>query len=341
MGKHYTIDISSMNSTLLEQKLEEYPHYNYPSTSRIHPLKAFPKGFFVKREDELGFGISGNKFRKYRTLLPYLVQNGYREIIVLGGAFSNHILSITQLLIENGLTPTLFLKAPKPSEDIGNFLFLKMLIPISSIHWVSKNNWDKVTQLAQDYAKTKAYSFVIPEGATVFPSFVGSLTLPLDIIRNELESNIMFDHIFMDVGTGYSASGLLLGLSILERKISCHLLHLAETEKAFVNQLTHLHADCEKWLGKKIVFPSFTSYLPTIAPSFGSTNKTVFDFIITTAREEGFFLDPIYSAKLFYEIRKIQTLKGNVLVIHSGGALTLAGFQKQLSNYANDRPNFL
>ena len=323
-----------MNSTLLQQKLEEYPHYNYPSTSRIQPLRSFPRGFFVKREDELSFGISGSKFRKYRTLLPYLVQNGYQEIVVIGGGFSNHILSITQLLIENGLTPILFLKGPKPSHTIGNFLFLNTLLPSSSIHWITRNEWPQVREIAADFAKTKSRSFVIPEGATLFPSFVGTLTLPLDIIRNEIESGITFDNIWMDVGTGYSASGLLLGLSALKRNISCHLLHLAETEVAFLKQLTELHGECEKWLQEKIIFPTFTSYFPAISPSFGSTNKTVFDFIIKIAREEGFFLDPIYSAKLFYEINKLDSLEGNTLVIHSGGALTLSGFQKQLSNYA-------
>ncbi len=320
----------------LEKKLSEYPSYNYPVSSRIHPLNQFPKGFFVKREDELGFGISGCKFRKYRTLFPYLQQQGYKEIVVVGSAFSNHVLSITQLIIENGLQPTLFVKGPKPTLFKGNFLFLETLLPQSSFHWISKEEWPQLSSYIDLYMSSRESIYVIPEGAALFPAFIGALTLPLDIIRNEQEMGISFHHIYMEVGTGYSACALLLGLAFLKKKSICHLLHVADTEKAFTHRLQYLHGEFSKWLEMDAPFPEHVeSMFPTLAPSFGSTNKKVFQFIAQTAREEGFFLDPIYSAKLFYEVRRQYqdtTLPDgeNALIIHSGGALTLAGFQEQL-----------
>lgn len=308
-----------MSADFLQKLLDEEPHENYPAESRVHPLNSFPN-CFVKRDDELGFSISGTKFRKYRMLLPHL--RGNAEVNVVGGPFSNHVLAITQLLIENGIRPKLYLKGPPPSQMAGNYLYLQMLVNPSEICWIPKSEWPP--QLPEQAT--------LPEGAALFPAFLGALTLPLDILRNEREMGIAFDHIFLDAGTGYSAAALLLGLAFLEKKTDVHLLLLAGTEESFCKELRKLHAEFEQWLGKECPYPnSFTCTTPTIAPSFGSTNAALFDFLTHIARTEGFFLDPIYSGKLFYHAHKqIPSLNGNILIVHSGGALTLSGFGNQL-----------
>ncbi len=321
----------------LKNRLDKEPHEDYPSTSPIHGLGSFSNArlkCFVKREDELGFSISGTKFRKYRTLIPFLKERCCEEVVIIGGAFSNHVLSITQLLIENGIRPTLFLKGPRPLIKGGNFLFLQMLVSDSSIHWISKAEWPEALHRASEYARDKINTVVLPEGAAVFLAFLGGLTLPLDILRNEEDLKVEFDHLFLEVGTGWSAAALLLGLAYVKRTIFCHLLLLANTEKNFRSQLELIHADFELWLGEKCPFPThFSCESSSLAPSFGSTNTELFRFLIQTARSEGLFLDPIYSGKLFFHAKKkfeANALSGNALVIHSGGALTLAGFQDRL-----------
>lgn len=313
---------------LLQKRLDEEPHEDYPVASRIHALNTFPR-CFVKRDDELGFSISGSKFRKYRTLIPYL--RGSEEVAVIGGAFSNHVLAITQLLIENGIKFRLFLKGQHPEKFCGNFLFLQMLRP--AIEWVAKIDWHKIDEIAASYGCTN----ILPEGAAIFPAFLGALTLPLDIVRNEQEAGLTFNHLFFEVGTGYSAAALLLGFAYLGKDVHCHLLLMAGTEEEFRARLKALHAEFELWLGDRCPFPArFTCETSSIAPSFGSTNRALFDFIRKTAREEGLFLDPIYSGKLFYHAKqKIGVLLGNILLIHSGGALTLAGFQDHLNEEVN------
>ena len=324
---------------LIQNKLSKIPQNNYPVNSRIHPLSSFSNSSeicpYIKRDDELGFGISGIKFRKYRTLIPFLLQEGCIEAIVIGGAFSNHVLSITQLLLENGIKPTLFLKGPAPLQKKGNFLFLQMLVPNNSIHWVPKDNWSEIDHLVAAYASSKEKVIIIPEGAPFFQGFLGALTLPLDIIRNESEMGLSFDHLFLDVGTGFSAAALLLAFAFLQKSTTCHCLLIAGTEDDFLKQLKRLHGEFEKWLGVNFPFPTqFNCLGSPIAPSFGSTNRELFDFIIQTSRKEGFFLDPIYSGKVFHRAKQMMDsnqIQGNVLLIHSGGALTLAGFQENIA----------
>jgi 1-aminocyclopropane-1-carboxylate deaminase/D-cysteine desulfhydrase-like pyridoxal-dependent ACC family enzyme len=199
------------------------------------------------------------------------------------------------------------------------------------MHWIPKEEWGQIETITQDFAKKLERAFILPEGAPLFECFLGALSLTLDILRNEETLGVTFQHICMEVGMGYSAAALLLGLSFLERPTRVHLLHVAEEEAAFLKRLKSLHAAFESWLGCPVPFPSNYSALPKLlAPSFGATNAHLFAFIKETARSEGLFLDPVYSAKLFYSVKEARISGGPALLIHSGGALSLSGFQKSL-----------
>src|ERR1700761_5279772 len=93
----------------LRDHLAMFPHALYATHSRVHSLRSFlfsGTTCYVKRDDELGFGVSGSKIRKYCSLIPFFLNQGIQEVVVIGNAYSNHVLSLVQLLIENQLSPT-------------------------------------------------------------------------------------------------------------------------------------------------------------------------------------------------------------------------------------------
>ena len=314
----------------------------YPSHSRIHPLKTFGDSqtpCYVKREDELGFGISGSKIRKYSSLIHLLQKNGIKEAILIGGPYSNNIVGLTQLMIENSIQPTLFLHGDSGTKKIGNFLLTSLMVSNDSIHWISRDEWTNVQEKAALYAEKKSkQTIVIPEGANMAEALPGALTLPLDIIKNEHQSNIEFDHIFIDSGTGMMACVIALAFAWLKKTTKIHVVLMAEGESEFMKTLSTLQAQFESLLGIQIKWPcvieNLKLYRPSVGSSFGSTNKIIFEEIRHIARTEGFLTDPVYSVKLFFTARNIiasEAIKGNCLLIHSGGGLTLMGFQEQLS----------
>ena len=125
----------------LQTFIDAFPQANYPFHSRVHRLASFDSQSvkcYVKRDDELGFGISGSKIRKYRSLIPWLKQEKIHEVVLIGSASSNHVLSLCQLLIENRLKPTLFLRGDPSYSKKGNCIFSSLFVPSSSIHWISK-----------------------------------------------------------------------------------------------------------------------------------------------------------------------------------------------------------
>lgn len=310
----------------------------YPYHSRVHPLKTFGQNCFVKRDDELGFGISGSKVRKYLSLIPYLLKNHVQEAIVIGGANSNNVLGLVQLLIENSIQPTLFLLGAEPSPPQGNYLLTSLFIPQESIQWIEHGDWKDVEPLAQQYADNQPHqTMIVPEGAFMTEALPGALTLALDILQNEENLGLQFDHIFLDAGTGLTAITTVLAFTALEKPITTHVVLMAEDEKSFLEKLLRFKIFFEGLTGTKIEKHEITKriklHVPFTAKSFGSTNQQIFQEIHRIAVEEGFLTDPVYTAKLFLTFRHVLSegqIKGNSLVVHSGGGLSLMGFQEQL-----------
>jgi 1-aminocyclopropane-1-carboxylate deaminase/D-cysteine desulfhydrase-like pyridoxal-dependent ACC family enzyme len=156
------------------------------------------------------------------------------------------------------------------------------------------------------------------------------MTLAEDILRNEKENGITFDHIFIDSGTGMSAIGLLAGLAqagVCDKSI--HITLIAGSENEFWQRWDSITSSLEikKYEGN-IIF-----HEPAIAPSFGSITAAVLNEVRSIAQMEGILAEPVYTAKHFCTARKVietETITGNVLIINSGGALGLSGFMDKL-----------
>lgn len=291
--------------------------------SRIHLLKSLSTiscQVYLKREDELSFGVSGFKLRKYESLIPYLCQNNIKLAAVIGGSHSNNVLGLSQRLLENNIKPWLFLRGEGQALLQGNYLLTRLLVNEKDIIWVNRKAWDKVEIIASDFLKNQADSMVIPEGAVIKPAFEGAKTLAADIIAHDID----FKHIFIDSGTGLSACAMLKGFQEQEYYPFVHIVNIAGNKTSFLKL-------CQDFNIKP--YPNLEFYSPITAKSYGAVNQTLFQWIKTFAQTEGVLTDAIYSAKAimtFENIIKNKELKGDILCIHSGGALSLLGFQENL-----------
>lgn len=302
--------------------------------SRIHRLRWFGRSdIWVKRDDELSFGVSGTKLRKHASIIPALKQQGIEEVVVIGGSHSNNVLSAAQTLTENNIKITPFLLGP-PSQKLGNSKLFSLFVDDSEIHWISRSQWDNCEEFVNSYVEERKVRgvkiFVLPEGAHHPLALPGSLSILVDILCNERESGVRFDHIFIDAGTGMVAQSLLTGAAALERKTLFHVVILAGSFEEFQSGLFRVMQYTEEFLGVSLCsLPEYFMYYPATARSFGSTNKTIFSEIKRIAREDGILTDPVYSSKLFITAKQTildQRLDGNILLIHSGGGLALTGF---------------
>jgi len=308
----------------LRELLQKDLHSSYRLSSRAHKMQKIPG--YVKRDDELGFGVSGSKLRKYASLIPLL--KGKKAGLV-GSARSNHILSLIQLLKQEGIEYGVFLEKPKTDLQAGNFFFTSLLLSPEEIFWVDKAPSKLTPEVIRHFEEIANDTFFwVPPGANMKECLPGSLSLSLDILENERELGVSFEEIFVDAGTGATASALILGLAYLKKHVPVTVVLTAGTEETFLEELNLFKEAAEEYLGESLFLSDYRPVFPTTAKSFGCSNRKVFETIAKVAREEGMFLDPIYTAKLY--LRFAENPGEKALWIHSGGALSLTGFQKQI-----------
>ena len=126
------------------------------------------------------------------------------------------------------------------------------------------------------------------------------------------------------------AQSLLAGAAVLDMKALVHVVVLAGSYEEFQSGLTRVIQYAREFLGVPLSsLPDYRKYYPATARSFGSANKTTFRKYSVLHERMASSRDPVYSAKLFLTARQAirdQALKGNILLVHSGGGLTLTGF---------------
>lgn len=321
----------------LKACIADQTHEHYPAHSRVHKLRMAERygvDCYVKREDELGCVISGSKNRKYRSLVANLKKAGCQKAALIGSHYSNHILGLSSLLIENQIAPELFLLKASDKPPVGNAFFTQLLVEESHIHFIDRASWLQVHQIASEWQRNERNAVVIEEGGSVSDCLPGLITLAIDIQENEKALGNSFKHLLVDAGSGVTAVSLLACLGYLKKQVHVHVLLAAGTPAAFTEKLEEARSALEAIVGEPIVhLPPFTIYNPASAKSFGATSSAIFKKIGYVARTEGFFLDPIYSVKLYELLEKLleeRLLSSPVLFIHSGGLFTLSGFQDKL-----------
>ena len=163
----------------------------------------------------------------------------------------------------------------------------------------------------------------------------------MDIVRNESSIGKVFDHLFIDAGTGMSAMGLLLAHAYMGHPSQIHIVLMADSEESFLDRLEDYKKAWSTLIGSDIEIGQLpTFYRPETGKSFGSVNRSVLNGISEIAKKEGLLLDPVYNAKLFaktYQILQDTALKGNVCLVHSGGGTGLMGFAESFDKKSSTR----
>jgi 1-aminocyclopropane-1-carboxylate deaminase/D-cysteine desulfhydrase-like pyridoxal-dependent ACC family enzyme len=315
---------------ILQNLIDTHIDSSFILHSRVHKMPKSP--LYIKRDDELG--IMGSKIRKYASILPFL-QKKKTCVALVGSAYSNHILSFIQLLKQSSISYKLFLEKPHSKKIEGNFFYLSLLTLKEEIIWLDHLPSNLSIEWKKDQEdKIGMPLFFIPLGGCMKEGLIGGLTLPLDLLSNERALNTQFDHIFIDVGTGLTAAAFLLGWRFLEKTTPITFVLMAGTIEEFQRTLNFFYNDLQDFCQHEIAdLGEYECIFPITSKSFGSCNKTIIKTIQKVATEEGIFLDPLYSSKLYItalEKQKDLISKDKILWIHSGGVLSLSGFQEIL-----------
>ncbi len=299
------------------------------------------KSIFIKRDDQTGTEISGNKIRKLEYALKMVIDKGYDTVITTGGVQSNHCRATAAAAAMLGIKSVLLLRINEEAEIEGNFL-LDMLFGAEIIYCTpdeyrySRN--EIMESIAQEKGKRGEKCFVIPEGASFGIGSLGYFEAMQEIVNQEKEMGISFDTIVVATGSGGTYSGLYLANKYYNLGKRVVGFAVCDDKDYFTDKINEVNIEALEFLDKKLdiskddieINDSYTGL------GYAISSSEELDFIRYFASKEGLVLDPVYTVKAMYglynEIKSGNFKESeNILFIHTGGLFGLFAKKDQFN----------
>lgn len=293
---------------------------------------------WMKRDDCSGVAMGGNKTRKLEFILADARARGATSLVTVGPITSNHLMMTATAARRAGFDMHCVIGAHPPAAGSpawsGNLLLLDYLG--ASLYFCPMNfekpdpeDGRRIDELcAQVTAETGGY--FIPGGGTMPQAEPGYMSCVGEVARQR-GSRFEFDDVVLPFGTGSTTTGVLLGMALGGFTARVHPIAI-ETRYA-VEDVFRLKPPAQLFEESVAHFrlPLSAADLPAApivygfadegygVPSAGSDRA-----IRLMASVEGYFLDPVYTAKAFHGLVEMvadgRIPKGaRVLFIHTGG----------------------
>jgi D-cysteine desulfhydrase family pyridoxal phosphate-dependent enzyme len=288
---------------------------------------------FIKRDDQTGLAMGGNKTRKLELLVAEAQANGARTLITAGAIQSNHCRQTVAAAARFGFECTLVLypptaqdAIPEPGEPASGNLLLDRLFG-AQIVWTQRAAREQTLkdtfQAAWDAGKRP---YLIPYGGSN-PTGAAAYALAMQEFMSQGQA---VDWIVFPSSSGGTQAGLALGARLAG--FSGKVLGISVDEAADVLQkrvagLANAAADL---LGEKQAFQveDILVNADYLGGGYGVMGPLERDAIHQFAQSEGILLDPVYTGRaaggMIDLIRKGFFRRGErVLFWHTGGAPAL------------------
>jgi D-cysteine desulfhydrase family pyridoxal phosphate-dependent enzyme len=263
---------------------------------------------FLKRDDQLGPLLGGNKTRKLEYLIADAIRSGARRVATSGGSQSNHARLTAAAATLNGLEPHLFFMEEPPPQAVGNLL-LDQLID-AEIHYISSGprshgacTFDELDAFLRDTVTEKIGDhYYIPIGGSNWLGSLGYARAAVEIDRQAREAGISRAWLIVAAGSGGTMAGLWAGLTLLKSEIRLLAIDVGKLWTDFPEHVARLATAIAQNLGLPHTFDQ--QEVPLIegryvGERYGVPTAEGQEAIRLLARSEGVLLDPTYTGKAF------------------------------------------
>lgn len=291
---------------------------------RLSELLDGPR-LFVKRDDQTGLGMGGNKTRKLEFVLAQALAEGAKTLISVGGIQSNHCRQTAALAARYGLACKLVLSGSEPQLPNGNLLLDHLFG--AEITWTERSRRDETLQEVFQQSQAQGeHPFLIPLGAS---TPVGALGY-VEAMRELKAQGNGFDWIIVASSSAGTQAGMVLGAALtgFSRKVlGISIDHSVEELQAAVAELANGAANL---LGEPVSFRPADVLVNAdyLGAGYAIAGQPEVEAIQLFAHTEGLLLDPVYTGRaaagMIDLIRKGFFKKSDkVLFWHTGGAAAL------------------
>ncbi len=286
----------------------------------------------VKRDDQTGLAMGGNKTRKLEFALAEAQAHGARALITTGAAQSNHCRQTAAIAARVGLDCILVLNGDASAAPSGNLLLDRLFG--AEIVWTETREEREVV-LQQTFQKawdSGRRPYLLPLGAS---NAVGALGYAF-AFEELMGQSVNPDWIVFASSSGGTQAGLVLGARRAGWQGKILGISVDEPETKLQTMVAEIATEASERFGERMVFkPSeILVNCDYIGAGYGIMAEPEIEAIRLFASTEGLLVDPVYTGRaaagMIDLIRKGFFKKDETLLFwHTGG--TPALFANQYS----------
>jgi D-cysteine desulfhydrase family pyridoxal phosphate-dependent enzyme len=255
---------------------------------------------WLKRDDQTGLAIGGNKTRKLEFLVADALAQGCDTLITTGAIQSNHCRQTAAAAAKAGLACELVLGGQPPSQPEGNYL-LDLLFGAKAHFTARENRLNRLRELADELCAAGRRPYFITYGGSD-PVGACGYAAALEELREQTTAlGIEPDLIVIPSSSGGTQAGLAAGARALGWDAPILGISIDESEAELQGMVAELASQTAGRLGKPHTFAP--EEIRVSADYLGGGYGVVGDLeraaVSLMARTEGVLLDPVYTGRAF------------------------------------------
>ena len=295
----------------------------------------------IKRDDQTGLALGGNKARKLEFLVGQALEQGAGTLVTAGAAQSNHCRQTAAAAAKAGLKCELILNGDKPDLPQGNLLLDRLLG--AKEHWIKRSEREsKLREVSEQLRAQGGKPYVIPVGGSNAVGATGYVVAMIELMEQLRATKQHIDHIVFGSSSGGTQAGVVVGARVAG--FTGQLLGVSIDKgdlelESYEEEVAKIANECAEYIGLKAQFDwqNIKIVYGYLGAGYGVVGDLEREAIGLMARLEGIILDPVYAGRAFGGlvelIRKGAFKKGEtVLFWHTGGAPALFAYAKDLAN---------
>jgi 1-aminocyclopropane-1-carboxylate deaminase/D-cysteine desulfhydrase-like pyridoxal-dependent ACC family enzyme len=300
-----------------------------------------PGRLWVKRDDQTGLAMGGNKARKLEFVLHAALLEGADTLVVGGGAQSNAVRATAAAAAKAGLSCVAIVGGPEPAVLQGNLLLDRWLG--ADIEWLEAYDFARVeaaiAACVERLARAGRRPYRVPIGVSTPLGARGYALCAQELQQQASDASLLV----VAAGSGGTQAGLLAGFAQLadqgHRTPAVWGVDVG-ARPGVAAAIDALAAQCAAEIGAPR--PALAHVLgDQIGAGYGAPTAAMAKALQLAARLEGLLLDPVYSGKALAGLIAANAAgqlpaSGRIIFLHTGG--TPALFDGRFAGLAGDAP---
>ncbi len=323
---------------------------NLPRISLAHlptPVEELPRlsrelggpRLWIKRDDQTGLAMGGNKTRKLEFLMADALAQGADVVVTAGAAQSNHCRQTAAAAARLGLACTLVLGGKPPHLPSGNLLFDHLLG--AEIRWTGPwRRGEKLEETVEELRAAGHRPYLIPYGGSNAVGATGYAAAMLELSEQLAARKLAVDRIVIASSSGGTQAGLAVGARLAGfggQIVGIGIDKGEAGDDPYPVQLARLADATALRVGLETRFTpdDFVVNRDYLGSGYGIVGEVEREAIRLAARYEGLLLDPVYTGRamggLIDMIRRGAVGHDETLLFwHTGGMPALFAYADEL-----------